>query len=47
MTIAFWNMARRRTSLVIIARQIRCWSTYTHMATTDPAPFFEVFKATR
>ena len=35
MSLTPWKTARRRTSLVIVARQLNRWSVYTRMVTTD------------
>ena len=48
MNLAVWKLSRRRTSLVVVARQIRRWTTYTRMAATSySGPVYDAFKETR
>ncbi len=44
MSLTPWKTARRRTSLVIVARQLNRWSVYTRMVTTDRTSFISAFK---
>ncbi len=44
MSFSPWKTTQRRTSLVIVARQISRWNVYTCLATADRMPLIPAYR---